>query len=354
MSEAVNPGMIVLARESRGMTQSGLALALSTTQAYVSKYESGFLRIPDVILVKLCRVLEYPRSFFFQTEDVCGFGSSCFYHRKRQGIPVSDLRRLQAKVNILRIQLGRLLRGAAVETKARFEPMEIGDYEGSAEYIAQSVRASWYLPLGPVQNLTAAVESAGGIVFKMPFGTTKLDAISQWLPGLPPIFFVNSEAPGDRLRFTLAHEVGHLIMHGVPTVDMEREADRFAAEFLMPQKEIRPHLNQLSLAKLATLKRYWKVSMQSILRVAVDSGKITDRQYRYFYMMLGKQGYRMKEPVEIPSEEPALLKRIVEIHLTEHAYSVKDLSELMAFSEEELLRTYFRQESQVIREVKFS
>src|SRR5438128_270097 len=114
MSEAVNPRMIVLARESRGMTQSGLALAISTTQAHVSKYESGFLRVPDDVLLKLCHVLEYPRTFFYQTEDVCGFGSSCFYHRKRQSIPVSDLRRLQAKINILRIQLSRLLSGAEI------------------------------------------------------------------------------------------------------------------------------------------------------------------------------------------------------------------------------------------------
>jgi Zn-dependent peptidase ImmA (M78 family)/transcriptional regulator with XRE-family HTH domain len=346
--------MIILARESRGLTQTELAESLATTQAYVSKYESGFLRVPEEVLGKLCETLDYPRSFFLQTDSVCGFGSSCFYHRKRQGIPMSDLRRLQAKVNILRIQLTKLLRGAAIDAKARFQPMEIGDYDGSAEFIAQSVRASWFLPLGPVQNLTAGIESAGGIVFKIPFGTRKLDAISQWLPGLPPMFFMNSEVPGDRLRWTLAHEVGHMVMHGVPTVDMEREADRFAAEFLLPQKEIRPQLNQLSLAKLASLKAYWKVSMQAILRVALELGRVTERQYRQFYMLIGKRGYRTNEPVAIPSEEPTLLKQIVEIHLREHGYSRKDLSALVACSEQEFQQTYLHDERNIIEKVEFS
>ena len=45
-------------------------------------------------------------------------------------------------------------------------------------------------------------------------------------------FFVNTEIPGDRLRWTLAHEIGHVVMHLMPSPDQEKEADRFAAERL--------------------------------------------------------------------------------------------------------------------------
>src|ERR1700733_9559023 len=105
-----NHEMVVLARESRGMRQEQLARAIGTTQAYVSKYENGMLRIPQDILTSLCRVLNYPPDFFFQTDAVFGFGSSCFYHRKRKSIAPTDLRKLQAKLNVFRIQLAKLLR----------------------------------------------------------------------------------------------------------------------------------------------------------------------------------------------------------------------------------------------------
>jgi Zn-dependent peptidase ImmA (M78 family) len=342
-----NPEMVVLARESRGMTQEELAVALSTTQAYVSKYESGFLRIPESVLDLLCQVLKYPPEFFFQPDTVYGCGSSCFYHRKRKGITLSELRKLQAITNVLRIQVSRLLKGAALRANNAFEPMDIGDYENSAEYIAQSIRAIWRLPLGPIQNLTAVIESAGGIIFKTSFGTNKLDAISQWLPGLPPMFFANSDVPGDRLRFTLAHELGHLIMHRVPTMEIEKEADRFAAEFLMPRKEIAPHLSNLSLDKLAKLKTYWKVSIQALLVRARDLKRITDRQYRTFFMLIGKRGFRTNEPIYIEPEEPVLLNRMIEIHRNEHDYSQKDLSKLVALNEDEFEKTYLQHEQKI-------
>jgi Zn-dependent peptidase ImmA (M78 family)/DNA-binding XRE family transcriptional regulator len=349
-----NPEMVVLAREARGMTQAELAVALDTTQAYVSKYESGFLKIPENVLDSLCRILKYPPEFFFQTDQVYGCGSSCFYHRKRRGITLSELRKLQAITNVLRIQVSKLLKGAAIRANNAFEPMDIGDYENSADYIAQSVRAAWRLPLGPIHNLTAVIESAGGIIFKTSFGTNSFDAISQWLPGLPPMFFANSDVPGDRLRFTLAHELGHLIMHRVPTMEIEKEADSFAAEFLMPRKEIAPHLNNLSLSKLAALKSYWKVSIQALLYRARELGRITPRQYRTFVMLIGKRGYRTNEPIYIEPEEPVLLNRMMEIHRNEHEYSEADLSRLVALYEDEFEKTYQRPEQKIIRLVEQS
>ena len=48
---------------------------------------------------------------------------------------------------------------------------------------------------------------------------------------------MNSDMPGDRHRFNLAHELGHALMHRHSTGECESEANRFAAEFLMPKEE---------------------------------------------------------------------------------------------------------------------
>jgi Zn-dependent peptidase ImmA (M78 family) len=53
------------------------------------------------------------------------------------------------------------------------------------------------------------------------------------------------------LRWTLVHEIGHILMHRFPTDNMEREADEFAAEFLLPAKDVKPQLYDLTLPMLS-------------------------------------------------------------------------------------------------------
>uniref|UniRef100_UPI000A5CA4A8 ImmA/IrrE family metallo-endopeptidase n=1 Tax=Vibrio campbellii TaxID=680 RepID=UPI000A5CA4A8 len=69
-----------------------------------------------------------------------------------------------------------------------------------------------------------------------------IDAMSQRIDGMPVLFFVNVNAPADRLRHTLAHELGHMVLHTITFADddeMEQEADAFAGAFLVPADEIR-------------------------------------------------------------------------------------------------------------------
>lgn len=340
--------MLTLARESRGLTQGELARRMGVSQGKVSKYESGILSISQEDLKDFSKVLDYPVDFFFQQDPIRGAGSSCLYHRKRQSMPIQELRRIQAEINVIRLQVSRLLRGAEIETENKFYRMDIDDYENSPEEVARLVRRAWGLPVGPVNNLVAAVEDAGGIVFRYSFGTRKLDAISQWLPGMPPLFFVNADIPTDRVRFTLAHEIGHVIMHRVPTENQEQEADRFAAEFLMPEGEITPHLRPLSLQKAAALKPYWKVSMAALIKRAWDTRVIGEAYYRKLFTQLSKLGYRVNEPVKIPDEEPATVKEIVEVHLRDHKYSVPELSRLIRTFEHNF-RSLYLPEQQHLR-----
>src|ERR1051325_11675647 len=177
MSQKVNPQMLILAREARGITQSELAAELSITQGNLSKLESGILDISDDVLNRVAQVLNFPASFFYQTDPIYGYGSACIYHRKRQSVPMNVLRQILAQININRIQVSRLLNGAEIEHEDRFFRMDIVDYDGHANHIAKLVRQSWGLPPGPIENLTRAIENAGGIVIKCSFGTNKIDAI---------------------------------------------------------------------------------------------------------------------------------------------------------------------------------
>lgn len=353
MSAVLNPQMLVLARESRALSQAELSHRTGIPQAALSRYEKGMSAVPNDRLEVLATTLNYPIRFFFRSDQVYGYGSSCFYHRKQQSLPVRKLKEIQALINVRRIQIEPLMQDIHIDIDTHFDRMDIGEYE-SPEEIARLVRRNWRLPYGPVQNLILSIESAGGVVVQDDFRTRKLDAISQWLPGSRPLFFVNKSATGERLRFTLAHEIGHIIMHTFHSDDQEREADRFAAEFLMPEKEIKSDLRSLSFRKLGPLKDHWEVSMAALIRRAYDLEQITKRQYQRFFTQLNKLGYRLNEPHPIPQEESTVLKKIIEFQRSEHHYSVAELSYISTAALDEFCHVYLnmRDEQLPLRAVK--
>lgn len=337
--------MVVLGRESRGLTQSELAATVGISQARISKIEAGLLPLSGEMLKTLSSALEYPEHFFLQDEDLYGIDTSILFHRKRQTIAIKTLNKIHAMVNIRRIHVAKMLKAAEIEPAKRIPRFDIEEFDGQAEDVARAVRASWVLPRGPIQNVTKTIEDAGGIVIKCDFGTRMIDAISQWIVGLPPLFFVNSGVPGDRMRFSLAHELGHVIMHSTVNTDIEDQANRFAASFLMPADDIRHSLGEITVPKLAVLKPYWKVSMGALLKRAADLDKITERQERYIWMQFSKAGYRLREPAEldIPPEEPQLLNKLIDLHRTRLQYSITEFSHLIALREKEVKAIYFGQ-----------
>uniref|UniRef100_A0A6M3JR57 Putative peptidase n=1 Tax=viral metagenome TaxID=1070528 RepID=A0A6M3JR57_9ZZZZ len=345
----VNHEMVILARESRGLTQNDLAKKLSITQGALSRIEGGLRGMTDDSLKKLAQELGYPTNFFKQKRPIYGIGLVEVFHRKRQSVGMKTMSKVYSLIDIRTSELSRLLKDVVVGD-FDIPQINLDDYDGSPKEIAKLVRAKWKLPHGPIQNLTSSIENARGIVIPFDFETTKIDAISHWPPGLIPLFFVNKFAQTDRMRFTLAHELGHIVMHqdhATPTV--EQEANDFAAEFLMPEREIRPYLHNISIEKLATLKPYWKVSMAALLKRALDLRTITPRHGRTLWMHLSKAGYKVREPMEIdiPEETPALLKEIIQVHTVDMGYSSQELAKKLNLFEKELQDTYFDRESHI-------
>jgi transcriptional regulator with XRE-family HTH domain len=157
----VNHEMIALARGSRGLTQEELADALSFSQSKMSKYEHGLIAVSPEDLEKLSAFLEFPAEFFLQRDDVVGFGSCCAYHRKQKSLPAKELAVIHDKINVYGLHISKLLTAVTIESHNAFPRMDIDEYHGSAETIAQLVRGAWGLPLGPVRNL--AKENAAAV-----------------------------------------------------------------------------------------------------------------------------------------------------------------------------------------------
>jgi len=337
--------MVTLAREARGLTQGELAKRIAeiqgraVTQGTISKVEQGLLNVSDEVLASLVDILKYPQSFFYQNEEIYSAGMS--QHRKRASLPAKTLCKIDALTNIIRLHIKSLLKSVEdIETKIPY--YDINEYCDPNE-IARMVRQAWYVPRGPIENVTKHLEKAGIIVVHCDFETRLIDGITMNCGDiLPPIIFINKDITGDRLRFTLAHELGHIVMHRFPSENMEEEANTFASEFLMPSLDIKPNLAYLTLHKLADLKLHWKVSMAALVYRATSLGQITPRQSQYLFMQLSKAGYKTREPAEldVPREVPVLLKKLIYVHINDLDYSVNEIAKILHVEETELYGFY--------------
>lgn len=332
----VNPTMIVLGRESRGINQKELSEILGITQGTLSKIEMGLLPFPTENLNMLCEKLHYPASFFYQQAEVYRGVS---LHRKRLTLSQKMLYQIDAISNIIRIHIEKLLEGMEINVNLpHFEENEVRAL--TPNEVANKLRIFWKVSNHPISNMTRLLEKNGIIIIPIDFGTKLVDGLSISFENIPPIIFINKNIPGDRYRFTLAHELGHLMLHNYPTEEMEEEANLFASEFLTPETEIRHALAYPTIERLIQLKRFWKVSIAMLLVRSKQLNNINDRQYRYLWMKLSKAGYRTKEPIEIPIEEPILLKSLIDYHIDQLEYTYKDFGDLLSLLPDELIQNY--------------
>jgi Zn-dependent peptidase ImmA (M78 family)/transcriptional regulator with XRE-family HTH domain len=332
--------MLLLARDARGLTQKELAARLRLDPARLSRIETGDREFPSDYVAELCEVLDFPEEFFYQNETRQGMAPSEFYHRKRAALGVRDVARIHARLDLYRLAISKMLRNVEMEAVSRVPRLDVEEHD-SPEEIASLLRGMWGVPRGPIPNLTRLIENAGGMVIHLDFGTRLVDAVSRWLPGMPPVIFVNRALPADRKRFTIAHELGHLVMHADPNPEMEPQAHRFASEFLSPAAEIRTDLFEISPAKLATLKSIWKISMAALLVRARALGTISERQYRYMWTRMAPYRSREPEETEFADERPSLLDDLIQVQRQEFGLGPTDLAKLTRMSTKDVVEMFF-------------
>lgn len=336
-----NRAMLSLARAARGLTQSELAKSARVTQALISKLESGLTVDPSQeTLEAISLALRVPVAFLVSDEKPHGMPQ--FHYRKRAKLGRKALDLIEAQINIRRIHAARLFKSYEPDAE-RFPAIDLTNSGWTPQQAAQSVRGLWMLPRGPIDNLTAAIEDNGAVVIQIDFGTSLLDALSFRIPGLPPLIFINNDMPGERYRFTLAHELAHLLLHNQPETDenMEAQADEFAAELLLPAKEIRPYLVSPSLGSLARVKPYWKVSIKALCVQCIRLKIITPNQYTGLMVNYSKARYgRFGEPFPIPVETPSALGAAVAYHIKTLGYSAEEMAALLMMESEEFRQIY--------------
>lgn len=345
MPEFVNSALLRVARQRLGFAQGEAAEKLLIPQVTLSRYENAVAVPPDDFIARASGIYDMPISFFRQTDTV--FGAPVSVHpmwRKKAEVTVREIDRILAEMNIRVMHIRRMLDAVDYTPQMNIPRLDLDDYDGDIERIASMVRAHWLLPSGPIENLTAAVERAGAVVVHSSMGGSSVSGLTVNVPGLLPIIILNHEQPADRMRFTLAHELGHIVMHRFPNPNMEAEANNFASALLMPRAEITiaARGGKFDMARLQALKPEWRVSMQAILYRAQSLEIIEKPKAAWLWRKFAMERMRTREPanLDFPIEMPGVIGRMVRLHLDNFGYSPSELAKIMHVNDN-LLSAYY-------------
>lgn len=324
--------LLRLARQLRGYTQKKSSEDLGIAQTVLSRLENGLIE-PDVDLVaRAAQTFDVPVDFFAITDTV--YGPPVSVHAMLRGkadVSARDIDMITAELNVRLMHLRVFLENVDFNAVLSVPSLDIERYE-SPEKVAAIVRTHWKLPRGPIKNLTRVIEQAGVIVADSNFHGAGVSGVTFAVPGRPPIVLINRDHPADRLRFTLAHELGHLVMHRFPTPEMEEEANRFASAFLLPPEDMKEAFSgrRVTLELLASMKKEWKVSMQSLLMSAQTQKAVSDNQARYLWQQISMRGWRTREPasLDFPHDPPTVLPTIIKAHLSDLGFEPNELLQM--------------------------
>ena len=201
-------------------------------------------------------------------------------------------------------------------------PVRIPELKPEPIHAARMTRSQLGLsPDRPIGNLINALEKGGVLILALPILLEGRDAFSAWVGQEQdiPVIFLSGGKPGDRLRFNIAHELAHLVMHRGKHdegKELELQANIFASEMLMPEEGLMIDLvPPITLTSLAPLKPKWGVSIQALVKRAKDLEIISARQYRYLFEQIGSRGWIMQEPINlsVPIEKPRAFKKMAEL-----------------------------------------
>ncbi|MEK3821472.1 XRE family transcriptional regulator [Cytobacillus sp. FSL W8-0315] len=337
------------------LSRNQLAEKLGVTEQAIWQYENGYMSPKLEVVNKLKTIFNVKSSYFYNSDlvskaDLTNINVENIAYRSEA---INSLNKTQSELMHIRF-IDVFLK--KVEEKIAYpknylvglrndiisfikENSEM-DRDIQIKNIAKIARIRIGLDEDSNKNLLFLLEKAGAFVLEKEISNT-IDAYSLWTEDDRPYIMLGSlKKSAVRRNFDLAHELGHLLLHYKVEFlrqdkksykTLEDEANLFASEFLLPEKQFKEDCK--GIAKVSNpdayidIKQKWQVSLQAIAIRAFRLEIIDYQQYRYFFMSINRKGYKFQEPLdnEIPIEHPMKIKSILQLLFDKNIYSVSGL-----------------------------
>jgi Zn-dependent peptidase ImmA (M78 family)/DNA-binding XRE family transcriptional regulator len=335
-----------LARLASGMSLVDLGNTINVTRQYAHRLENGS-RPSEEQIQKLASLLNVTENFFFKRRASPIEADECHFRSLRSSTQTMK-KMVMAQVEIFETNFLKALNEEISFPEVNI--MEIGDSDiaslSSIEVVAERFRRELGLGLGPISNVIKLAEKMGAFVLSLQGVDEKIDGFSMFKDR--PIIVRNTAKQSPcRLRFDIAHEIGHLVMHqGVETGcrKTEEQANHFASALLIPRSSFQAEFprmrgSSLNWDALEDMKVRWGVSLKAIIYRANKLGLITPEKAKSGFTYLVRQGYAKDERGDsrLTPEYPSLIQRAIDML---DKYSWMKLVKESGLNEMELRTTY--------------
>lgn len=335
------------ARHLAGKTKKEIAEAIRVTPAAVGQYESGMTKPRPELIPLLADTLGVPITFFVSGRPHARLDASGAHFRSLRSARAWQRDKAVAHVK----QVWELT--LALEKRVQLPPVDLPGFAGGEMHsgvdlprspveAARALRGYWGLGTGPIPHLVRHLEAHGIVVDAPPGDRADRDVDAFSISYLRPIMVLTANRTDDvyRYRFTAAHELGHLVLHGDTApgdTQHEREADAFAAEFLTPRDSVMPDLPaRVDLRRLADLQRVWGVSVDSLLYRCREVGLLSDqaaaRAWRNLAQLRSQPGFVTESVSRYPGEQPVMLRQAFELAAAQTGLTLPTLAHELGWS----------------------
>lgn len=338
-----------LARSCHNYTLNEVAEAVGKSRQFIHRLETGRDAPTAELADSLAQFLDVYPEFFYDASGMM-IVEDAYHFRKRATTKVAIKQAALAKGELFR----RFV--AFIDSKLKLPACSFPSYEPNTpaeiERAAEKCRVDWGLGFGPIDNMVRVAENAGAVVTTFHDVSREVDALS-FSSARPVIVTNNAKGSACRVRFDLAHEVGHFVLHeGKTTGDRltESEANRFAGAFLLPRSSFVKEFpamrgTRFNWQGIGQMKLRWKVSKAAILYRARQLDIISETQYKSGIVMgLRRSGEATVEEFDdvIKYEEPELIHNALKVLHDGFGLSAEDVSRYLSMKTE-LLRHFLPQ-----------
>ena len=332
-----------IARSASGLSLRSLATRIGnrvTAQA-ISKYERNESTPDSGVLMVLADALGMSVGYLVGGQDMVfkevEFNTKKLTSKKEEARVKAKILHLLERYLTIEELLG--LPSVAWDMPRQAPYSVVGD-PLEAEHAARGLRTHWGLGLDPIPHLVEFLEGRGIKILSIDL--TNIDGLAARVRrghgdnNTVPVIVVDRKDWGEQQRFTMAHELGHMVLEVAPKVNKEKAAHRFAGAFLMPAEtlrvEIGKHRKSMGWSELFELKQIFGVSVQALTYRCRDLGIFNQTLSRRLFDDFSRFGWLSlpyKEPHAMESEESRRFDRLCVRALAEGAISEAKAAELL-------------------------
>ncbi len=336
------------ARKLRGLSQKYVADKLNISKQMISKYEKGNSIPNSTNLLKIAKIYDLNPDYFF-TPLKYEIGE--FNFRKKSTFKKKEEDSLK---EIIRIKIENYLyieNCLSIDTKF-YNPLKnriIANYYDIVDAV-EELKKQWEIGFDPIHNIIQMLEDKKLKIIEIENVNNAFDGLSTIIDNKYHVIVINKNFPVERKRFSLLHELGHIILNiksDISSKEVERLCNQFASEMLISKKilieEFGKKREHISYTELSAIQKKYGISIRAIMYKLLDAGVINSHYYKKFYIKLNSDSeFRDlidKSLFETP-EVSDHFSRLVYRAMTQEVISMSKAASLLGISVSDLRDNY--------------